>query len=619
MRYIRLFYILCISCVVLTPYAQAENAIERIEPPFWWVGFENTQLQLLVHGKNISEYDPIVTYAGVSLKKVTRVTSPNYLFIDLTIAADSPVGKFDILFKNKSGQTITHRYELKARKAGSAARKGLDSSDAIYLIVPDRFANGSPDNDNVAGMKDKYNRADKNGRHGGDIKGIIDHLDYISNMGFTAIWGTPTLENNQTRTSYHGYSITDHYKQDARFGSNEDFKALSKQARAHGMGLIMDLVNNHIGSEHWWMRDIPSHDWINFYDKGYTQSSHIHNTVYDPYAAQKDKDNFSDGWFDRTMPDLNQRNPLLATYLIQNAIWWIEYADLSGIRMDTYSYPDMTFSAEWSRRIMTEYPNFFLVGEEYEDSREMISYWQRGKINKNGYVSSLPSLIDFPLNIALLKGLREEDGKNTGLGRLYGTLSMDNQYADPDNLMILSDNHDMTRLYTQLGEDFDLYKMAIAYTLTMRGIPEIFYGTELLKTNPKGKDDGIIRSDFPGGWAGDNINGFTGKGLSAPQAEAQTFVRKLLNWRKNKPVIHHGKLLHYVPEGGVYVYFRYDDHNKIMVIINKNMAGRELSLDRFSEMLSGMKKAKDVISDAEFDLTKSLSLAPRSVMILDVK
>jgi len=609
-------------CIIILTMGtvQAETALKRVEPPFWWTGFKDNSLQLLVHGHQISTFDAKVDGTDIHLEKVMRPENPNYVFLDIKIGNKARAGKFDIIFQHTDGQKITHSYELKQRRKGSALRKGFDTSDAIYLITPDRFANGLAENDAVEGMKEGPNRQHKDGRHGGDIQGMINHLDYISEMGFTLVWPTPMLENNQPRTSYHGYAITDFYKQDPRFGSNEDYVRLSKEARARGMGLIMDMVANHSGSEHWWMKDMPSPDWVNFNDGDYVQSNHIHNTVHDPYAAKWDRDRFSDGWFDRAMPDLNQRNPLLSTYLIQNALWWVEYADLSGIRMDTYSYPDQNFSARWAERLMREYPNFNLVGEEYENSREMISYWQKGKVNKDGYTSELPSLMDFPLQDAMIRALTEkEEGWSNGLKRLYYALSLDNQYADPYSLIIMSDNHDMNRLYTQLGEDFDLYRMAMAYTLTMRGIPQVFYGSEILKTNPNGKDDGIIRSDFPGGWAGDKVNAFTGEGLNKKQKTAQDFVRKLANWRKGKKVIHTGKVMHYIPEGGTYVYFRYDDQEKIMVILNKNKKAKKLTLARFAEMLEGHKTAYDVIRDKEVHFSSEISLSPRSVTVLDIK
>lgn len=618
----RLFVTLLLA-TLLTPasYLSAKDAsdsIERIEPAFWWVGFKNTSLQLMVHGEAISDYNVQVSYPGVNIVSVVQTKNLNYMFITLDISANAKVGSLPLKFTSTDREDFTYNYALLARKANSSQRSGFDSSDTVYLITPDRFANALPENDGVAGMIEGPNRSDKDGRHGGDIKGIIDHLDYIKDMGFTAIWPTPMLENNQPKTSYHGYAITDLYKVDPRFGSNEDYLELSKKAQAGGMGLIMDMVANHIGSKHWWMQDLPAEDWINS-TGDYIQSNHERTLIHDPHASQIDKAEFSDGWFDRAMPDLNQRNPLLGTYLIQNAIWWIEYADLYGIRMDTYSYPDKDFMANWSRNIMQEYPNFNIVGEEYAVDPTLVSYWQRGKINADGYVSHLPSVMDFPLQNAMAVGLTEKEAWGQGFIKMYRALSNDWLYADPQNLMIFPDNHDMPRIFTQVNEDFDLYKMAVAYTLTMRGIPQIYYGTEILKTSPGPKDDGVIRSDFPGGWAGDKVNAFTGSGLTKDQKSAQSYMRKLLNWRKTKPVVHTGKLIHFKPEHGTYVYFRYNDNDKVMVILNQNHTDTAISLGRFSQMLDGQVAWRDVTTGKAVKLGDAISLKARSVTILEIK
>lgn len=596
----------------------ANDSIDRVEPPFWWTGFKNTSVQLLVHGKSISGYDVQVSYPDVSITNVTQTKNPNYMFITLDIGARAKAGQVMLSFSGADREDFSYAYDLRAREPRSAERKGFDSSDAVYLITPDRFANAVPENDSVTSLIEKSNRIHKDGRHGGDIKGIIDHLQYIDDMGFTAIWSTPLLENNQPDTSYHGYAMTDFYKVDPRFGNNEDYRELSTKARSRGMGLIMDMVANHSGSNHWWMADLPSSDWLNFPDT-YVHSNHQRTLLHDPHAAARDKSNFSDGWFDRAMPDLNQRNPLLATYLIQNSIWWVEYADLAGIRMDTYAYPDKGFMANWSKAIMDEYPNFNIVGEEYDHDPALVAYWQRGKNNADGYVSHIPSVMDFPLQNAMAKALAEKNTSDTGLMGLYLALSNDWQYSDPENLVVFPDNHDMQRIFTQLDEDFDLYKMAIAYMLTTRGIPQIYYGTEILKTSRGRKDDGIIRSDFPGGWTGDAVNAFTGVGLSDAQRSAQTYMKKLLNWRKNKPVIHGGKLMHYVPENGTYVYFRYSDTDKVMVIINKNHAETALPLERFSEMLDGINAWRDVVAGEAVTLEGALTLQGRSITILEIK
>ncbi len=620
------FKIILTILAVLTGFigpVLAGNTINRVEPPFWWTGFKDSSLQLLVHGSDISAYHPKISFPGVEITKVIRLKSPNYLFIDLKIATDTRPGKFNITFTKSDNQEIIYGYELKAREANSAARQGFDSSDSIYLITPDRFANGNTENDTVDGMADKYNRTFKGGRHGGDIQGIIDHLDYIADMGFTSIWLNPVLENDQPTYSYHGYATTDFYKVDPRYGSNAEFRDMARAAREKGIGLIMDMIANHSGSEHWWMKDLPDDDWINFsreYLAGkYVNTNHRRTTIQDPYSSAIDRRMLSDGWFVETMPDLNQKNPQMANYLIQNAIWWIEYSGLTGIRMDTYPYSDMYFMAEWTRRIMEEYPRFNIVGEEWSVNPQVVSYWQRGKNNSNGYVSHLPSLMDFPLQAAMVKALTVKEDWGDGLITLYKMMASDVLYPDPSNLVIFPDNHDMSRIFTQLGEDENLFRMAMAYISTMRGIPQIYYGTEILMSNPGTDDHGIIRSDFPGGWAGDKVNAFTGEGLSAARRAAQEFTRKLLNWRKKTPVIHHGKLMHYVPENGVYVYFRYDDQDKVMVVINKNTAGYKLSLDRFTEMLEGERRARDIITGTSIGLTDNIDLAARSVMILEVE
>jgi len=596
----------------------ANAVIERVEPPFWWVGFKERDLQILVYGDGISTYVPKILASGVSLKKVKHVKSPNYLFLDVTLGSDTETGSFDIVFEKEGNVSLTHKYELKAREAGSAGRHGFDASDAIYLITPDRFANGNASNDNAFGMGDRLARSNKDGRHGGDVEGITQHLDYIENMGFTAFWLNPVLENAQPSGSYHGYATTDFYKVDPRFGSNAAFKDMVVKARAKNIDVIMDMIANHSGSEHWWMKDLPTEDWVNYGGK-YVNTSHRRTTIQDPYSAPSDRKKFSDGWFVKTMPDLNQRNKLMAQYLIQNAIWWIEYSGISGIRMDTYPYPDKDFMTEWTYRVMQEYPHFNIVGEEWTNNPVVVSYWQRGKQNFDGYVSHLPSMMDFPLQDSMVKALTEDESWGGGLMLLYKMMANDVLYPDPANLVIFPDNHDMSRIFTQLGEDKDLFKMALAHTLTMRGIPQIYYGTEILMKNPGTTDHGIIRTDFPGGWPEDKINAFTGEDLSADALEAQTYLRNILRWRKDKTVIHTGKLMHYVPEEGVYVYFRYNTADKVMVVLNKNGTATDLELERFSEMLRDVKEGKDVATGHIYSLSGTTKLPARSALILELQ
>ncbi len=603
--------------LLMSGAAQAQDyRIDHMEPPFWWAGMQHKNLQLMVHGKGIAALEPALSYPGVRIERVTRVANRNYLFIDLEVAADARPGKFDIAFKD-GAKAVHYAYQLMARESGSAQRAGFSSKDAIYQVMPDRFANGNPANDSVKGMGDKLDRANGGGRHGGDIQGIIDHLDYVAGMGFTQIWPTPLVENDAPAYSYHGYAATDHYRIDPRYGSNEDFRRLSTEARKKDIGIIQDVVLSHIGSGHWWMKDMPTPDWTNHGGK-FVPTRHHRVAVQDPYASNEDKQNFTTGWFTEGMPDLNQTNPLVANYLIQNNIWWIEYAGLSGLRIDTYGYSDGVFLTEYTRRLMAEYPNLNMVGEEWNKSPAVVSHWQKGKVNFDGYVSSLPSLMDFPMTEAMRNALADPSPES-GFGEVYETLSLDYLYPNPGNLVLFEGNHDIARLFSVVGENYDLYKMDIAFVMTMPRVPQFYYGTEILMTSEtKNRDDASYRRDFPGGWAGDKIDAFSGAGLTPQQREAQAFVRKLVNWRKASPVIHNGKMMHYGAEDGTYVYFRYDGKKKVMVAFNKNAKPAVLPVVRFSEMLAGVASGVDVISGKTFSLDTALTLPARAVVILEL-
>lgn len=594
------------------------NPIERIEPPNWWVGMKNPRVQLLLYGQGIGELLPATTYPGLTIERIIRVPSPNYLFVDLLLTEEIKPGEVRFDFYKNDRRIGSVPWELWEREPGAAQRKGFDNSDVLYLITPDRFANGDTTNDYVAGMRERPNRHFKGGRHGGDIEGIRRHLDYIADLGFTAIWLNPVLENDMPQYSYHGYSTTDFYKVDPRFGSNESYRALAREARSKGIGLIMDMIVNHCGLEHWWMKDLPTPDWINHWPS-YTETNHRKTLLQDPHASQLDRKVFTDGWFVPTMPDLNQRNPLLATYLTQNAIWWIEYLGLAGIRMDTYPYPDKHYMTEWTRRVMEEYPHFNVVGEEWSEEPAVVAYWQRGKQNPDGYVSYLPTLMDFPVQSALSKALTEGEGWTTGWNRLYETVALDFLYANPEVLVVFPDNHDMSRIFTQMNEDFDRWKMAIAFVLTTRGTPQLYYGTEILMKNPGTGDHGIIRSDFPGGWPGDKVNAFTGEGLSEQQVQARDFLKKLLHWRRQTPVVHFGKLTHFLPQDGVYVYFRHDDEHMVMVMLNKNSEPYTLELDRFRELLPASAIGIDVLTGQTHPLSDAIELPPMSPMIVEIQ
>ncbi|MEM9260128.1 MAG: alpha-amylase family glycosyl hydrolase, partial [Bacteroidota bacterium] len=478
MRNFPLFLLTLLFLSALSTRGLAQE-IERVEPPNWWVGFENTELQLLVYGQDIGHLKPVVEYPGVSVKQVIRTENDHYLFLYLNVSPNTRPGKFPIIFTSKGLEVLRRDYELLPRKAGAAEVAGFDNTDVMYLITPDRFANGDPDNDAVAEMKEGLNREYKGGRHGGDIKGIWDNLDYISDMGFTAIWVNPVLENNMEQYSYHGYYTTDFYRVDPRFGSNESYRDLGAAAGAKGVKLIMDMILNHCGSNHWFVLDPPTKDWIN-YGGEYVNTSHRRTTVQDVHASAYDQKRFSDGWFVQTMPDLNQRNPLFGTYLIQNSIWWVEYAGLAGIRMDTYPYSDAEYLSQWSCALMREYPNFSIVGEEWSPQPAIVSYWQAGKENHDGYASCLPNLMDFPLQEAMRSSLAgEHESWNDPWIKLYETLALDFLYPAYDDLVVFPDNHDMARIFTQVGHDYALWQLALTYVLTTRGIPQVYYGTEI--------------------------------------------------------------------------------------------------------------------------------------------
>ena len=595
-----------------------DYAIERVEPLHWWIGMENPELQVMIYGNDIGDLSPAVDYQGVTIKRIQKVENDNYLFVYLNISKDTAPGKFDIKLSKDGEQELSYRYELKEREQNSAQREGFNSSDVMYLITPDRFANGNPANDSVAGYADSLDRDDDYGRHGGDIQGIINHLDYIDEMGFTALWLNPVKENAMESSSYHGYATTDYYKVDPRFGSNELYKKMSEEAEKRGIKLIMDMIMNHSGSNHWWMNDLPTEDWVH-YPENYQQTNHRRTTLHDPYASDIDKKVFTDGWFVKSMPDLNQDNPLLADYLIYNSLWWIEYAGLDGIRHDTHPYAGKEFMADWTCRIMEEYPNFNIVGEEWGVDPLILSKWQQGSDKPDNFNSCLPSLMDFPLQVSLIESLTAEESWDQGFIDVYETLTFDYAYPDPYNLVIFAENHDMDRFYRQVNQNFDLYKMGLAYIMTMRGIPQFYYGTELLMSNEKHHDHGQIREDFPGGWESDSKNGFTGEGLSDKQKKAQTFVKKLVNWRKNNPVIHNGELMQYAPKhDGVYIYFRYTEEKSVMVAFNKNEKAKSLDTGYYYERLEGFTKGTDVITEKTYTLD-NLKIPSRSVLILELE
>ena len=611
--------LLCAIALLAGFAANARAAgVERIEPANWWIGMVHHRVELMVHGEGIAATVPRIDRAGVELVDVQRTDNPNYLFVDVDVDPGAKPGEVAIDFLERGKVVATHAWRIDAREPGSARRRGFDSRDAIYLVTPDRFANGDPSNDTVAGMRDAANRADPDGRHGGDLAGIRRHLDYIASMGFTQLWITPVLENDQPDHSYHGYAITDLYRTDPRMGSNDDYRALSREAAAQGIGLVMDVVLNHIGSGHWWMRDLPAKDWIN-HPGDYVETNHRRTAIQDPHAAPEDRERFVTGWFVRAMPDLNQRNPHVARYLIQNTLWWIESAGLSGIREDTFGYADTDFLGAWGKAVLDEYPGFSMVGEEWSPNAAIVAHWQRGKSNPDGHVPYMPSMMDFPVHIALRDALSRPEGWDGGWVNVYEALANDFLYPDPGALVVFAENHDTTRLLAQLDGDVAAWKLAMAFVATTRGTPQFYYGSEVLLRGPGERRDGEVRADMPGGWPGDAANAFTGEGLSAEQREAQAWIRALFQWRKRTPVVHDGELTHYAPHEGVYVYFRHDDRATVMVALNRNGGTTTLALDRFTRFLPAGIRARDALTGKPVALGSSLALPAKSATILELR
>ena len=598
---------------------QLIDLIERVEPPNWWVGMKTNDLQILVYGNSINDLIPKISNSNIELTSFNKVQNENYLFLNISISENAKPDEVEIDFYKNNVLVDRYIFSLLEREKNAYNVEGFDNSDVMYLITPDRFANGDPANDDVKEMYERPNRDNNRGLHGGDIQGIINHLDYIKDLGFTTVWLNPVLENNMKKSSYHGYSTTDYYKVDPRFGTNELFRELSINAKEKGIKLVMDMIPNHCGSEHWFFKDPPMDNWFNN-QSGFKQTSHRRETVQDIYASEIDKREHADGWFVETMPDLNQKNQKMSKYLIQNTLWWIEYARLSGIRVDTYPYSDKDFMSDWTFAVMDEYPNFNIVGEEWSDNPIVISYWQKDKINHDGYVSYLPTLMDFPLQISFTEALLDDFSWGKGFIKPYTTLANDFLYPNPNNLLIFPDNHDMTRFFTQVNNDIDLFKMGIVYYSTMRGIPQFYYGTEILMNSDENPGDhGLIRTEFPGGWPDHSKNAFTGDGLSYKERQTQLFFKEILNWRKDNKVIHNGKLIQFAPKGGIYSFFRILNNKMVWVIFNRNNSPETLETSRFDELIENYEIAFDVINKKKVSISEKIIINAKSALILEIE
>jgi len=608
-----------INLLVLLLSVSAFAQIDKIEPPFWYAGMHNPELQIMFYGKNIAQYEASVSN-NVVIKNVVKTENPNYIFITID-TKNIPASDFVFSFKNKNKVAFTKKYTLKARRKNSAQRKSFDSSDLIYLIMPDRFANGNPNNDTDKSLNEKADRSLPGGRHGGDIEGIIKHLDYLEELGVTAIWSTPLCEDNDKVHSYHTYGQSDVYKIDPRYGTNEEYVRLSAELKKRNMKLIKDYVTNHWGAEHWMYKDLPTYDWIHQFP-GFSQSNYRMTTQFDTNAAAIDAKNCMDGWFVPSMPDLNQSNPLVLNYLIQNAIWWIEYADLDGFRVDTYSYNDKIGIAKWTKAITDEYPYFNIVGEVWMHDQAQMSYWQKDSPISaiQSYNSYLPSVMDFTLHDAFGNVFNEDKATwNDGMIKVYDNFANDFLYPNVNNLLTFVENHDTGRFNHIYKNDFRKYQMAMALIATVRGIPQIYYGSEIGMAGDKGKGDADIRQDFPGGWTGDKNNAFTKAGRTEEQAKFFDFSSKLFQWRKGKSVIHSGKMTHYIPEDNVYVYFRYNDNETVMVIINNAAEAKTFKTARFQENIKDFTSGKDVLTGKSINVKEDITIDGKSVLILELK
>ncbi|UTA70264.1 glycoside hydrolase family 13 protein [Emticicia sp. 21SJ11W-3] len=602
-------------------YAQKPE-IQRINPTNWWVGMKNPQVQLLIYGKNIAGHSvTLQPYAGVKITKTHKVENTNYLFVDLLIAPQTKPG--NLTFRIGSGANTSRiNYELKKR---TARPQTITQADAIYLLMPDRFSNGDESNDKFADMIDtSANRKNPWLRHGGDLQGVINHLDYFKELGVTTLWLTPVVENNQPvtneggsmRSAYHGYGFTDHYHVDKRLGGNETYLQMIEAAHKKGLKIVQDAVYNHVGINHWFLKDIPAKDWLNQWDT-YTNTSYKDQPIFDIHGSVYDKSVTSNGWFVPFLPDLNQRNPYVANFLIQHALWTIEYFNIDGWRIDTYIYNDLHFMNRCNKAILDEHPDMLLFGESAVGTVVSQAYFTKNNFNIP-FKCNLPSSCDFQVQNAINTALNERFGWNEGVNRLYQVLAQDLVYQNPERLVPFVENHDSDRFFSIIGEDLNKYKMGLTWLYTIRGIPQLYYGTEILMKNFKNPTDAEVRRDFPGGWKDDTENKFLASGRSPKENEAFEWNKRLLNYRKNSAALTLGKMMQFLPVDGVYVYFRYTDSQKVMVISNTNAAEKELKTRPFAEILKTGSSARNVMTDEILTDLTSIKIAPMTALVLEI-
>lgn len=598
--------------------ASKSNQIKSIEPPFWWVGMANDTLQLMINGPEISKADFTTAYEGVKIDRQLSFESPNYKLLYLTISPETKPGKMKLDY-TLNGKKHKIDYELKARDRAPEDYKGFNAGDVLYLLMPDRFAKGLSDKEiDMSELEYKVgaDRTNPNARHGGDMRGIRNHLDYIDSLGVTAIWVCPVLENDMPWGSYHGYATTDYYKIDPRFGSNQEWNQLIADAHDRGLKVVMDMIFNHSGSNHPWLKDSPSSDWLNHPDADVMTNYRL-TTLHDPYVSDYDLDHTVNGWFVSSMPDLNQTNPHLMKYLTQNSIWWIESSKIDGIRMDTYPYADMKAMAKWAEDVLKEYPNFNIVGECWYGNEAGAAFWQTG--NKlNPVDTKLPSVMDFWFVNNGRKAFNSETTPWEGLNFVYDHLSNDFLFPNPQNVLTFVDNHDTDRFLAEMPEDLGSWKQAMVFLLTSRGIPQLYYGTELLMNGSKERSDGFVRLDMPGGFPGDEVNAFTREGRTDIQNEAWDYLSKVLNWRRGdaNEVVAKGSLKHFMPQTGLYVYQRKLGDKEVVVMMNGKDSELTVPMDRTLEILPYGTKLRNILDGSDVTITEEMTFSPRQVMIL---
>ena len=605
--------------------------VTRIDPTNWFADMQDPTLQLMVYGKDIKFADVTTDYPNVKIDSLVRLDSPNYLLVYLNLKGAKP-GEINLTFSNKNGKKTIRKYQLKAREMAGADRKGFDMSDVLYMLMPDRFANGNPKNDVIKGMEDQLcNRNEPSLRHGGDLEGLRQHLDYFTDLGVTALWLTPVLENDRPadggkHSTYHGYATTDYYRVDPRFGTNEEYKALVDECHKKGLKVVMDMIFNHCGDYHPWakgtridengktIKDYPSKDWFNSPNYG-LQTSYKLTPVLDPYASKVDMAETVDGWFVPSMPDLNQRNPHVIKYLIQNSIWWIETVGIDGIRMDTYPYADRQAMADWMKVLNKEYPNFNTVGETWVTEPAYTAAWQKDS-KLSDINSNLKTVMDFAFFDRLSQAKNEEtDDWWKGWNRIYNSLCYDYLYTDPSSVMAFIENHDTDR-YLGNGKDSTALKQAYALLLTMKRIPQLYYGTEILMNGTKTETDGNVRQDFPGGFPGDKVNKFTNEGRTKAENAMFDWTSRLLHWRQNNDVIINGSQTQFIPHHGVYVLARQHNGKTVLTILNGKKADNQVDVARYAEVIGSHTTATDVLTGATVDLTKNIPLTQRQAMVL---